>query len=137
MIRMKLGTLLFIYYTTYKVSTKHNPFQLVYGLYPLMLIKYLVFTFTQEVLLSTIQFGYWPAKYLNWKNWRKVNWRQAKAQGNSSGNDHCHLKATIVPSPSSCEIMCCDFLKGVKNIQVNSNIIGLDFTMCNTTFQIT
>jgi hypothetical protein len=41
-----LGTLLFIYYTTYKVSTRHTPFQLVYGLYPLMLIKYLVFTFT-------------------------------------------------------------------------------------------
>jgi hypothetical protein len=43
-----LETMLFIYCTTYKVSTRRTPFQLVYGLYPLMLIEYLVFTFTQK-----------------------------------------------------------------------------------------
>jgi hypothetical protein len=32
----------------YKVSTRHTPFQLVYGLYPLMLIEYSVCTFTQK-----------------------------------------------------------------------------------------
>jgi len=41
-----MGALLFIYSTTYKVSTRHIPFQLVYGLYPLMPTEYLVPTLT-------------------------------------------------------------------------------------------
>jgi hypothetical protein len=42
-----LGAVLFTYYTTYKVNTRHIPFQLVYGLYSLMPIKYIVATLTQ------------------------------------------------------------------------------------------
>jgi hypothetical protein len=132
-----LGTMLFTYCTTYKVSTRHTPFQLVYGLYPLMLIEYLVFTFTQKGITINNPIWVWLAKYLSWKNWKKVNWRQVKAQGSSSGNKHCGFKATTIPNPSSWEIMCCGFLKGVKNTRVNSSIFGLDLTMCNTTFQIT
>jgi hypothetical protein len=37
-----LYTILFSYQTTYKVETGHTPFQLVYGLHPLLLIKYLL-----------------------------------------------------------------------------------------------
>jgi hypothetical protein len=37
-----LGAILFAYYITYKVNTKHIPFQLVYGLYSLMPTKYIV-----------------------------------------------------------------------------------------------
>ncbi len=43
-----LGVVLFAYYTTYKVNTKHIPFQVMYGLYSLMPKKYIVPTFTHE-----------------------------------------------------------------------------------------
>jgi hypothetical protein len=33
---------LFLYKTTYKVATWYTPYQLVYGLHPLMPIKYIV-----------------------------------------------------------------------------------------------
>jgi hypothetical protein len=32
----QLSTILFSYQTTYKVETDHTPFQLVYGLHPLL-----------------------------------------------------------------------------------------------------
>jgi hypothetical protein len=34
------STLLFSYWTTYKVGTSHTPFQLVYGLHPILPTKY-------------------------------------------------------------------------------------------------
>jgi hypothetical protein len=34
--------MLFSYRTTYKVATWHTPYQLMYGLHPLMPIKYIV-----------------------------------------------------------------------------------------------
>jgi hypothetical protein len=37
-----LSTFLFSYQTTYKVGTGHTPFQLVYGLHPLLPIEYLL-----------------------------------------------------------------------------------------------
>ncbi len=37
-----LSTLLFSYWTTYKVGTSHTPFQLVYGLHPILPTKYLL-----------------------------------------------------------------------------------------------
>ncbi len=37
-----LSTILFPYKTTYKVATWYTPYQLVYGLHPLMLIKYVL-----------------------------------------------------------------------------------------------
>jgi hypothetical protein len=37
-----LSTVLFSYRTTYKVATGYTPYQLVYGLHPLMPIKYIV-----------------------------------------------------------------------------------------------
>jgi len=37
-----LSTILFSYKTTYKVTTGYTPYQLVYGLHPLMLIEYIV-----------------------------------------------------------------------------------------------
>jgi hypothetical protein len=43
----QLGVILFAYRIAYKVSTGHTPFQLVYGLYPLMPTKYLLLSRTQ------------------------------------------------------------------------------------------
>jgi hypothetical protein len=43
-----LGVVIFFYYIAYKVNIRHTPFQLVYGLYPLMPTKYLLPTFTKE-----------------------------------------------------------------------------------------
>jgi hypothetical protein len=37
-----MSTLLFSYRTTYKVRIGHTPFQLVYGLHPLLPIEYLL-----------------------------------------------------------------------------------------------
>jgi len=37
-----LSAFLFSYRTTFKVGTNHTPFQLVYGLYPLLPTKYLL-----------------------------------------------------------------------------------------------
>jgi hypothetical protein len=37
-----LSTMLFSYSTTYKVATWYTPYQLVYGLHPLMPIEYIV-----------------------------------------------------------------------------------------------
>ncbi len=37
-----LSTMLFSYKSTYKVATWYTPYQLVYGLHPLMPIKYIV-----------------------------------------------------------------------------------------------
>ncbi len=37
-----LSTMLFSYITTYKVVIRHTPYQLVYGLHPLMPTKYMV-----------------------------------------------------------------------------------------------
>jgi len=37
-----LSTMLFSYRTTYKVATGYTPYQLVYGLHPLMPIEYIV-----------------------------------------------------------------------------------------------
>ncbi len=37
-----LSKVLFLYKTTYKVATWYTPYQLVYGLHPLMPIKYIV-----------------------------------------------------------------------------------------------
>jgi len=37
-----LFKVLFSYRTTYKVTTRYTPYQLVYGLHPLMPIKYIV-----------------------------------------------------------------------------------------------
>ncbi len=37
-----LSTILFSYRTTYKVGTDHTPFQLVYGLHPLLPIEYML-----------------------------------------------------------------------------------------------
>jgi hypothetical protein len=34
--------ILYVYQTSFKVTTQHTPFQLVYGLCPLMLIEYLL-----------------------------------------------------------------------------------------------
>lgn len=45
--------MLFTYSIAYKVSRRHIPFQLVYGLYPLMLTKYLLPTFTKEGIVVT------------------------------------------------------------------------------------
>jgi hypothetical protein len=39
-----LSTVLFSYKTTYKVTIGYTPYQLVYGLHPLMLTKYIVTT---------------------------------------------------------------------------------------------
>jgi hypothetical protein len=36
------SVILFSYQTTYKVGTNHTPFQLVYGLHPLLLIEYML-----------------------------------------------------------------------------------------------
>jgi hypothetical protein len=38
----RLSTFLFSYKTIYKVGTCHRPFQLVYGLHPLLPTKYLL-----------------------------------------------------------------------------------------------
>jgi hypothetical protein len=37
-----MSTMLFSYKTTYKVTTRYTPYQLVYGLHPLMPIEYIV-----------------------------------------------------------------------------------------------
>jgi hypothetical protein len=37
-----LFTMLFSYKIAYKVATRYTPYQLVYGLHPLMLIKYII-----------------------------------------------------------------------------------------------
>ncbi len=37
-----LSIVLFSYMTTYKVTTRYTPYQLVYGLHPLMLIEYVI-----------------------------------------------------------------------------------------------
>ncbi len=37
-----LSIVLFSYMTTYKVTTRYTPYQLIYGLHPLMLIKYVL-----------------------------------------------------------------------------------------------
>jgi hypothetical protein len=37
-----MSIVLFSYQTIYKVGTSHTPFQLVYGLHPLLLTKYLL-----------------------------------------------------------------------------------------------
>jgi hypothetical protein len=37
-----LSTILFSYRTTYKIVTNHTPFQLVYGLHPLLPAKYML-----------------------------------------------------------------------------------------------
>ena len=57
---IQLYTVLFSYRTTYKVATGHSPFELVYGLLPLMPIEYIVLTqrtttdlnFTQHRVLA-------------------------------------------------------------------------------------
>jgi hypothetical protein len=36
-------TILYAYYITFKVTIKHNLFQLIYGLYPLMPLEYMLF----------------------------------------------------------------------------------------------
>jgi hypothetical protein len=43
-----LGVVLFAYYTAYQISTWHTPFQLMYGLYPLMPTWYLLPILTKE-----------------------------------------------------------------------------------------
>jgi hypothetical protein len=52
-----LRAILFAYGTVDKVSTRHTPFQLVYGLYPLMPTKYLLPTLTKEgiVVINTMR----------------------------------------------------------------------------------
>jgi hypothetical protein len=40
--RMKIFTFLFSYRTTYKVATSYTPYQLIYGLHPLMPIEYVL-----------------------------------------------------------------------------------------------
>jgi hypothetical protein len=42
MIRRNTSTILFSYRTAYKVGTSHTPFQLVYGLHPLLPTEYLI-----------------------------------------------------------------------------------------------
>ncbi len=37
-----MSTLLFSYKTTYKIATMYTPYQLMYGLHPLMPIEYIV-----------------------------------------------------------------------------------------------
>ncbi len=37
-----MSTMLFSYITTYKVPTRNTPYQLMYGLHPLMPIEYIV-----------------------------------------------------------------------------------------------
>jgi hypothetical protein len=37
-----MSTLLFSYKTTYKITTMYTPYQLMYGLHPLMPIEYIV-----------------------------------------------------------------------------------------------
>ncbi len=37
-----MSTILFSYWTAYKVGTNHTPFQLVYGLHPLLPIEHLL-----------------------------------------------------------------------------------------------
>jgi len=37
-----LHTILYAYRTTFKVTTRHTPYELVYGLRPLMLMEYLL-----------------------------------------------------------------------------------------------
>ncbi len=37
-----LSTMLFAYRTTYKIATCYTPYQLVYGLHPLMPIQYII-----------------------------------------------------------------------------------------------
>jgi len=37
-----MSTMLFSYITAYKVATSYTPYQLVYGLYPLMPIEYII-----------------------------------------------------------------------------------------------
>jgi hypothetical protein len=42
MIGMNMSTFIFSYQTTYKLGISHTPFELVYGLLPLLPIKYLL-----------------------------------------------------------------------------------------------
>ncbi len=46
-----LGVMLVVYCITYKVNIRHTPFQLLYGLYPLMLIEDLVSTVTHNGII--------------------------------------------------------------------------------------
>jgi hypothetical protein len=49
-----MSTMLFSYWITYEVETNHTPFQLVYGLHPLLRIEYLLPSKLGEIVDPTL-----------------------------------------------------------------------------------
>jgi hypothetical protein len=53
---MHMSTILFSYWTTYKVGTSHTPFQLVYELHPLLPTEYILpFKFNDDTYPQPIR----------------------------------------------------------------------------------
>ncbi len=83
-----MSTILFSYKTTYKVAIGYTPYQLVYGIHPLMPIKYVLSAISgdhKDVEPTRVLI----AKVIEWKNNRRIDWKFIIMWELISGIDLC------------------------------------------------
>ena len=133
---IQLYTMLFSYRTAYKVATGHSPFELVYGLLPLLPTKYIdpkpSGQLPTSILPST---EYWQQEQPTWTNWTKQDSRPRPIKDKPNGTEPNGYKLKVNLISSEWEIMYCGTLRVQTYTQENYAISGLDPTEFNTYYQ--
>jgi hypothetical protein len=103
---------LFSYKTTYKVSTRYTPYQLVYGLHPLMPTEYIIFgrnerdSTLMRVLISRLH---------SWRSCRKLECKLQKLHEFSNGIEHYGVNKKILKNSLVLVIILCGFQKEINH----------------------